>query len=88
MRLLIVVLQGTDGEHVAAQLRQLGAHVTTVSSTGGFLRRRSVTLLVGVAAEAVERALETIRALCPTPPQAELHTATIFVLRAEQFAAF
>ncbi len=87
MRLLIVVLQGTHGQQVVAQLSALGAHVTTISSTGGFLRRRSVTLLVGVPADAVERTLALIRALCPTPPDAELHTATVFVLRAEQFIA-
>ena len=88
MRLLIVVLQGAQNEQVAAQLRRLGAHVTTISSTGGFLRRRSVTLLVGVAADAVEYVLATVRELCPTPPEAKLHTATVFVLRAEQFVAF
>ena len=88
MRLLIVVLQGTDGDQLVARLTELGGRVTTVSSTGGFLRRRSVTLLAGLPADAVEAALTTIRELCATPPDAALHTATVFVLRAEQFAAF
>ena len=88
MRLLIVVLQGTEGDRLVAQLNALGGQVTTVSSTGGFLRRRSVTLLAGVPADALERALAAIRELCTTPPDAELHTATVFVLRTEQFAAF
>ncbi len=88
MRLLIVVLQGARGDELVAHLSALGGHVTTSSSTGGFLRRRSVTLLVGVPGDAVEQALTLIRTLCPTPPEAALHTATVFVLRTEQFVAF
>ena len=88
MRLLIVVLQNTQGDRVSARLQELGAHVTTVSSTGGFLRRRSVTLLAGLPADTIQAALAAVRELCITPPDAELHTATVFVLRAEQFAAF
>ncbi len=88
MRLLIVVLQGAESAPLLERLEEMGAHVATTSSSGGFLRRRSVTLLVGVSADAVERTLALIRELCPTPPDAELHTATVFVLRAERFAAF
>jgi uncharacterized protein YaaQ len=51
--------------------------VTEFSSTGGFLRRGSTTLIIGVPATRLEEALSIVRGECATPAPAEEHTATV-----------
>lgn len=46
--LMAVVIQEADLENALASLTKLGFSVARLSSTGGFLSRRNVTLLVGV----------------------------------------
>lgn len=84
-RLLIVIVRGSNRDSLVSHLQDAGYGVTTFSSIGGFLRRHSTTLLVGVSADQVDAALKLIRTTCPTPPQADEHIATIFVLRAGKF---
>ncbi|MCD4685849.1 MAG: cyclic-di-AMP receptor [Anaerolineae bacterium] len=84
-KLLVVIVRGNTRETLISRLKDAGYRVTTFSSVGGFLRRHSTTLLVGLPADQVETALTMIRTTCPTPQGTDEHTATIFVLRAGQF---
>lgn len=79
-KLIIVVLRGGGCDRLVHQLLDAGYGVTEFSSMGGFFRRKSTTLLIGLPAEKVDAALATIRDLCPTPPGADEHSATVFVL--------
>ncbi len=83
-KFILVVVSDAQARSV---LESLVAHqfpVTRMSSSGGFLRRGSVSLLVGVNAEEVNSVLDVIRFACSEVP-AEEHRATVFVLDAASF---
>jgi uncharacterized protein YaaQ len=84
-KLILVVLRGGDRESLIHLLLDAGYRVTEFSSMGGFLRRKNTTLMIGVPPEQTEQALALIRETCPTPPNADEHSATIFVIHAGQF---
>ncbi|HVO72326.1 MAG TPA: cyclic-di-AMP receptor, partial [Aggregatilineaceae bacterium] len=62
--------------------------VTHISSQGGFLRRGSTTMVIGVEEVQVRAVLEVIRAACGTPSNPDTHTVTLFVVEASQFIQF
>jgi uncharacterized protein YaaQ len=84
-KIILVILHGSTCDKLSHQLIDAGFRVTEFSSTGGFLRRKSMTLIVGVAEEEVEKGLALIRSVCPSSENPDEHNATIFVLDAEQF---
>ncbi len=83
-KLILIILRGGDRDTLVHRLNDADFRVTEFSSMGGFLRRKSTTLLIGVPAERVEAALAIIRGTCPTLPGADEHRATIFVMNAAQ----
>jgi uncharacterized protein YaaQ len=87
IKLIIVVVRSGDHDALLRYLLDAGFRVTEFGSLGGFLRRKSATLLVGVPAEQLDDALALIRQTCPTPPDADEHRATIVVLNAGQLVA-
>ncbi|NDJ75367.1 MAG: hypothetical protein GYB65_03830 [Chloroflexi bacterium] len=86
-KLILTILKGTDCEALIQHLTDAGFEATHFSSIGAFFRRKSSTLLIGVPADEVETALAIIRQHCPTPPDADEHNATIFVLSAGQLTS-
>lgn len=84
MKLLIVILRDGDAGTVTERLVAEGYPVTRIASTGGFLRRGNVTLLIGVDAAEVDRVIHLLRETC-TPPEPGQHRATIFVVDAAHF---
>jgi uncharacterized protein YaaQ len=84
-RLIIAVLRNADGEDVLQALLDAGFRVTRIASTGGFMRRGSATLLVGVEKEHVETAIQLIREHSAPAIDPGLKRATIFVLKVDQF---
>lgn len=83
-----LILAVVGPENVDAVMESLTAHqyeVTRLSSTGGFLRRGSVTLIVGVEEADLESALDVIRFACRNEPKSAEHKATLFVVDAGQF---
>ncbi len=85
---LILVILRCSSDKLVHQLNDASFRVTEFSSIGGFLRHKYTTLVIGARPERVESALELIRKACPTPPGAEVHNATIFVLNAGQVIQF
>lgn len=60
-RLLVVVVQAADGEGVVDALTAEGFRVTSLRSTGGFLKKENGTILVAVSGdEAYQQALAVI----------------------------
>lgn len=84
-KLVLAVIRGDRCTALIRRLTDAGFHVTTFSSIGGFLRRSSTTLMIGTQADQVDAALDILRTECPTPPDADEHSATIFVLNAGRF---
>lgn len=52
-KLCVIIVPSDDGDRLMGSLASLGLGATRVGSSGGFLRRGSVTVLSAVAAERV-----------------------------------
>lgn len=52
-KLIFAVLQGEDYDSTVYELNQAGFFVTLLSSTGGFLKKKSTTVMIGVEEEKV-----------------------------------
>ncbi len=85
MKLIIAIIQEEDTTNVSQALLDAGFRVTKIASTGGFLRRGSATILIGVEDERLEEALDLIRSHCATPAEPALKRGTVFVLPVERF---
>jgi uncharacterized protein YaaQ len=79
MKLMFVIIRDTDSENVVQSLTENDYRVTRVASTGGFLRRGNVTLMVGIDGEKVEAVIELLKKAC-CPAEDSQHRATIFVV--------
>lgn len=63
-KLVIVITDDDAADALISKLVERGHPATKVSSTGGFLRKGSATILSGVAAEDVDLVLGIIRTEC------------------------
>jgi uncharacterized protein YaaQ len=62
--LLIAVVQGQDADIAIESLIDAGFGVTRLPSTGGFLGRKSATLMIGASDEDVDMAVEILNQNC------------------------
>jgi uncharacterized protein YaaQ len=85
MKLIIAIMRDVDNEPVSQALVDQGFRVTRIASTGGFLRRGSSTLMVGVENEKVDSAIELIKNNLTPPNEAGGNRVNLFVLNVEQF---
>ncbi len=60
-KLILAILQGDDYADTVTELNQKGFFVTLLNSTGGFLRKKSTTVMIGVSNEKLEEALEILK---------------------------
>ena len=79
MKLMFVIVRDVDAENIVQELVDKGYRITRVASTGGFLRRGNVTLMLGVESEKVQTVLDLLHASCG-PAEKGQHRATIFVV--------
>lgn len=88
MKMIIAIVRDNDTDNISHALILSNFRVTTIASTGGFLRKGKSTLLVGVEDEKLEQALRVIRdAVGPiTDPQES--RAIIFVVKVDSFDHF
>ena len=87
MKLILAVIRDIDTEPVIRTLIKAGYRVTRLASTGGFLRRGNMTLMIGIDEGEQQKVIELMRKAVG-PPEKEQHRVTIFVLNAtgsEQF---
>ena len=87
-KMILAIVNPADAEHVLTALVAHQYPATRVTSAGGFLRRGSTTLIVGVNAEDIDSALDVIRFACTSEPQPDQHRATLFVLGSTAFEHF
>ncbi|MEW5868943.1 MAG: cyclic-di-AMP receptor [Chloroflexota bacterium] len=85
MKLIITVINDIDNEPVSQALIQSGFRVTRIASTGGFLRRGSSTLMIGVEDQNVDAAIQVIRDNLSPVTDPNIKRATLFVLPVENF---
>ena len=86
MKLIIAILKHDDTEKVSNALVAANFRVTQIASTGGFLRRGSTTLMIGMDEEKVEDAIDIIRKTCAPSTDPAEKRATLFVLNVASFA--
>jgi uncharacterized protein YaaQ len=87
MKLILAVIRDIDSEPVIDTLIKSGYRVTRLASTGGFLRRGSMTLMIGVE-DGKEKPVINLMKEAVGSPEKEQHRVTLFVLHAvdsEQF---
>ncbi|HEX7975607.1 MAG TPA: cyclic-di-AMP receptor [Anaerolineales bacterium] len=85
MKLIIAILRDSDNEPVSQALIASSFRVTRIASTGGFLRRGSSTIMVGVDDGKVDEAINVIRASAAPPVELGVKRATLFVLDVQNF---
>jgi uncharacterized protein YaaQ len=84
MKLILAIVRSIDAGPAIDELVTQGYRVTRVASTGGFLRRGNVTLLIGVEDPKVDPVIDILRETC-SPPEPGQHRATVFVVDAPYF---
>ena len=57
-KLILAVIQGDDYADTVDDLNRSGFFATVLSSTGGFLKKRSMTLMIGVESHQVQGVLD------------------------------
>jgi uncharacterized protein YaaQ len=85
MKLILAIVSADAVDPISTALVERKYSVTQISSVGGFLRRGSSTLVIGVEDKLAQEALTAIRSACGNFTKAEGHAATIFVMDAAQF---
>jgi uncharacterized protein YaaQ len=85
MKMVIAIIRDVDREPISQALISSEFRVTRIASTGGFMRRGSTTLMVGVEDEMLKQALEIIKSNLTPPTEQKVHRATLFVLDVEHF---
>ena len=87
MKLILAVIRDIDSESVIQALIKEEYWVTRLASTGDFLRRGNITLMIGVEHGEEQKVVDLMRKAVG-PPDKEQHRVTIFILNAtdsEQF---
>jgi len=84
MKLIFAILKDDDVDNVIQALTSSSFPLTRVASTGGFFRKGSTTLLIGVDDEQVQPAIELLRQKT-TPEPNEQKRATVFVVPVSRF---
>lgn len=61
MKMVMAVVQADDAQKITDSLVEAGHRVTRMATTGGWLRRENVTLLMGVEDEKVSAVLQVLK---------------------------
>ena len=85
MKMILAILRDEDSENVSHALVKADYRVTRIASTGGFFRRGSTTLMIGVNDEQVDHAIQIVRQSCAPAIEPGLKRATLFVLNVAYF---
>jgi uncharacterized protein YaaQ len=88
MKMIIAILRDVDNDPVSHALTSANFRVTTIASTGGFLRRGQTTLLIGTEDDQIDNALSIVKASCTPPSEPGQKRGTIFVLKVDDYTHF
>ena len=61
MKLILSIIQAADEADTVQELNRNGYFVTKLSTTGGFLKAKNTTLLIGTDNEKVDGAIEILK---------------------------
>ena len=74
--MILSIVQGNDGDEAIRELNEHGYNVTLLSTTGGFLRRKSTTLLIGTEEEKLQEVLDLLKTTAGRRKITEFQTTT------------
>ncbi len=60
-KMIIAMMKDNEYQGAIKELTEHGFYATILHSTGGFLKRRNVTILVGVSSDRLEDAMELLK---------------------------
>ena len=60
-KLILAILQGDDYADTVSELTHIGFFVTLLNTTGGFLRKKSTTVMIGVSNDRLNEVLEILK---------------------------
>ena len=82
-KLILAILQGENYHDTVSELNDNGFYVTLIRSSGGFLKKQSVMILIGLNHEDLEKAMELLKC---RGNQTEVRSgAVVFVLNVERY---
>jgi len=84
MKLILAVIRDVDDSPLTERLTRDGFRFTRMASTGGFLRKGNVTLLIGLPEEKIETVIEIFRQTC-CPAEEGRSRAILFAVDAPLF---
>jgi uncharacterized protein YaaQ len=84
MKLILAVIRDIDETQVIHMLAGKGIRTTRMSSTGGFLRRGNVTLMIGVEEDQIEVVIDAVKDACSAPEECQ-NQVVFFVFNAAHF---
>jgi uncharacterized protein YaaQ len=84
MKLIIAVIRDVDDAPLTERLTKDGFRFTRMASTGGFLRKGNVTLLIGIPEEKIEDVVLIFRETC-CPAEPGRNRAILFIADAPLF---
>ncbi|MBQ9167208.1 MAG: cyclic-di-AMP receptor [Oscillospiraceae bacterium] len=76
MKLILAIVNNDDSARASSALIDAGFWVTRLATTGGFLMVGNTTMLIGTDEEGVKKAIEILKAHCPTRKQVSTSTAS------------
>jgi uncharacterized protein YaaQ len=85
MKMIVAIIRDSDNEAVSQALVTSGFRVTRIASTGGFLRRGSSTLMIGVEDDKVDAAIQVLKDNTAPPEETVAKRATLFVIPVEHY---
>jgi uncharacterized protein YaaQ len=80
MKMIIAIIDDEKQQEVSQALINAEFRVTQLATTSGLLRGGETSLMIGVADDQVEHALQIIRDKTPPLPDNDTNQATIYVL--------
>ena len=60
-KMIMAVVQEDDYDTTVSELNKQGFFVTMLSSTGGFWKKKNITIMLGVEADKLEQALDILK---------------------------
>ena len=87
MKMIIVIVKDNESDALTRALTSADYRVTTIASTGGFLRSGVVTLLIGVDESRLDSAIALVRETLVSsgPGESKEKRATLFVVPVARF---
>lgn len=76
-KLVLAVLQGSDADNTIRNLNEQGFIVTVLSSTGGFLKKKSTTVMIGVEEDRLEEVLDVLQKYAGRRKETAYHSVPV-----------